>query len=169
MAVSFSTFPTIEKLPHFLSVDPFSCRFSFGFPAKPPQTTTRTLILKQFTPRALREWKEYEEAVKRKDLARALRFLKSIENNNSSEPNKQAGVSLSAESTTPRLDALGMLEYERDWEVLDTCLNADDMRLVGSAFRFLKERGFLPNFGKFGSIGNHMSYDFILLHYCWYW
>lgn len=90
--------------------------------------------------------------MKRKDLARALRFLKSIENNNSSEPNKQAGVSLSAESTTPRLDALGMLEYERDWEVLDTCLNADDMRLVGSAFRFLKERGFLPNFGKFGSI-----------------
>lgn len=40
------------------------------------------------------------------------------------------------------------LERERDWEVLDTCLNADDMRLVGSAYGFLKDRGFLPNFGK---------------------
>lgn len=41
---------------------------------------------------------------------------------------------------------------ERDWQVLDACLNADDMRLVGSAFRFLKERGLLANFGKFTSI-----------------
>jgi len=43
---------------------------------------------------------------------------------------------------------------ERDWEVLDTCLNADDMRLVASAYSFLKEREFLPNFGKFCNIGN---------------
>ena len=38
--------------------------------------------------------------------------------------------------------------YERDWEVLDTCLNADDMKLVCSAYGFLKDRGFLSNFGK---------------------
>ncbi|CAN8275651.1 unnamed protein product [Cochlearia groenlandica] len=76
----------------------------------------------------LREWKEYEEAVKRKDLEGALRFLKEEEE----------------------------IEYrissERDWEVLDACLNADDMRLVSTAFRFLKERGLLPNFAKFNNI-----------------
>lgn len=42
----------------------------------------------------------------------------------------------------------GFAGSERDWEVLDTCLNADDMRLVGSAYSFLQDRGFLPNFGK---------------------
>lgn len=32
--------------------------------------------------------------------------------------------------------------------MLDTCLNAEDMRLVGSAYAFLKDRGLLENFGK---------------------
>jgi hypothetical protein len=32
-------------------------------------------------------------------------------------------------------------------------LNADDMRLVSSAYGFLKNRGFLPSFGKFSNIG----------------
>jgi hypothetical protein len=100
-------------------------------------------------PSALREWREYEDAVKRKDLAGALRFLKSIENDEQRD---------SVESiVTAKLSGLGALELERDWQVLDACLNADDMRLVGSAFRFLKERGLLANFGKFTSIGTLFS------------
>ncbi|XP_030527168.2 uncharacterized protein LOC115738634 [Rhodamnia argentea] len=87
--------------------------------------------------RALREWREYEEAVKRKDLASALRFLKS-------------------QSVPGDFDEVGMYPYgkseERNWEVLDTCLSADDMKLVTSAYALLKDRGFLPNFGKFRSI-----------------
>lgn len=73
---------------------------------------------------ALREWREYEDAVKRKDLAGALRFLKTVQ-----VIDKQAAESINI-AAAPALD----------WEVLDACLNADDMRLVGSAFRFLKDR-----------------------------
>ncbi|ESQ30785.1 hypothetical protein EUTSA_v10011505mg [Eutrema salsugineum] len=93
-------------------------------------------------PRALREWREYEDAVKRKDLAGALRFLKSIETDEQLEESMVSAP----------ITGLGALELERDWQVLDACLNADDMRLVGSAFRFLKDRGLLPNFGKFTNI-----------------
>lgn len=100
--------------------------------------------------------------MKRKDLAGALRFLKSIEDlqrpiepvNNGSFP---------AESTRPRLGELGPLGRERDWEVLDTCLNADDLKLVGNAYGFLKERGFLPSFGKFRNIGNQVVFGSIYL------
>ncbi|XP_027061837.1 uncharacterized protein [Coffea arabica] len=82
--------------------------------------------------RALREWQDYEEAVKDKDLARALRLLKE---NSSIEPNDG-----------------GALQRKGDWQVLDTCLNADDMRLVASAYTFLKDQGRLPNFGKYRNI-----------------
>lgn len=74
--------------------------------------------------------------MKEKDLARALRFLKSVETN----PIEPFNDSSSSD--------LGLVQSERDWEVLDACLNADDMKLVGSAYSFLKNRGFLPNFGK---------------------
>ncbi|XP_024019352.1 uncharacterized protein LOC21390190 isoform X2 [Morus notabilis] len=95
---------------------------------------------------ALREWNEYEEAVKRKDLAGALRFLKSMETKDQEEKELRLGSS--------RFGELGISNsgFQRDWEVLDTCLNADDMRLVGNAYKFLKDRGFLPNFGKFRNI-----------------
>ncbi|CAL5402506.1 unnamed protein product [Camellia sinensis] len=100
---------------------------------------------RRITTRALREWKEYEDAVKDKDLARALRFLLKdtpIEPDNSS-----------IQDSTRLPDAeLGWVGWERDWEVLDTCLNADDMTLVGAAYCFLKDKGFLPNFGKFRNI-----------------
>ncbi|KAL3820907.1 hypothetical protein ACJIZ3_006812 [Penstemon smallii] len=98
----------------------------------------RKLQARTISTRAFKEWQEYEEAVKEKDLARALRFLKDfpVELENSS-----------IELTRPEND-----ELERDWEVLDTCLNADDMRLVGSAYAFLKDKGFLPNFGKYRNI-----------------
>lgn len=85
-------------------------------------------------PSALRE---YEDAVKRKDLAGALRFLKTI------QIDKQPDA----------IESMVAAPRGLDWEVLDACLNADDMRLVGSAFRFLKDRGLLPNFGKFTNIG----------------
>ncbi|KAK6123880.1 hypothetical protein DH2020_042371 [Rehmannia glutinosa] len=93
--------------------------------------------------RAVREWQEYEEAVKKKDLARALRFLKDV---------PMELESSSIESTRPVNDGLGLLGLQRDWEVLDTCLNADDMKLVANAYAFLKDRGFLPNFGKYRNI-----------------
>lgn len=102
---------------------------------------------------ALREWKEYEEAVKRKDLAGALRFLKSVEDQQSAI--EHVNGYYPAESTRSRLVELGLLGRERDWEVLDTCLNADDLKLVGNAYGFLKDRGFLPSFGKFRNIGNY--------------
>ncbi|PSS05102.1 ATP-dependent zinc metalloprotease [Actinidia chinensis var. chinensis] len=89
---------------------------------------------------ALKEWQEYEDAVKDKDLARALRFLKDI----SIEPDNDSSM----ESSRPPEGELGWIGWERDWEVLDTCLNAEDMRLVGTAYSFLQNRGFLPNFGK---------------------
>ncbi|XP_051124897.1 uncharacterized protein LOC127247199 [Andrographis paniculata] len=98
--------------------------------------------------RAIREWREYEEAVNQKDLARALRFLKDVSvevdlgNENSTLGTTRRGVG----------GELGLLELERDWQVLDTCLNADDMRLVGSAYSFLKDRGLLPSFGKYRNI-----------------
>lgn len=90
--------------------------------------------------------------MKRKDLARALNFLQSIETQKN--PIELANGSLPVESTRPRLGDLGLVGLERDWDVLDTCLNADNMKLVGKAYGFLKDRGFLPNFGKFRNVGN---------------
>ncbi|KAF5188001.1 Atp-dependent zinc metalloprotease [Thalictrum thalictroides] len=97
--------------------------------------------------KALREWKEYDEAVKKKDLAKALNFLKSNETPlpihqplSSSLP---PSISYSEESNGFRF-----LQPVRDLEVLDACLNADDMKLVGNTYKFLHDRGFLPSFGK---------------------
>lgn len=110
--------------------------------------------------KALKEWREYEDAVRDKDLARALRFLKSMEAlqlQSSPSPSHPSSVN-SVTTYSP-----GFAGSERDWEVLDTCLNADDMRLVGSAYSFLQDRGFLPNFGKCKNIGTGF---FSLLRCC---
>ncbi|KAL2523912.1 hypothetical protein Adt_08966 [Abeliophyllum distichum] len=130
-------------LPHSATTRPNDLIISHPFPfSTEAQVQTRKKGARSIT-RALREWQEYEEAVKNKDLAKALRFLKDvpIESENSS-----------IESTRFSGGELGLFGSDKDWEVLDTCLNADDMRLVGSAYAFLKDRGFLPNFGKFRSI-----------------
>lgn len=103
----------------------------------------------EFIARAVREWNEYEQAVKEKDLARALRFLKSV---NESAVQTHP-LTDSTQPSTLRVAETGLFGLGRDWEVLDTCLNADDMRLVSSAYSFLKDRGFLPNFGKCRNIG----------------
>ncbi|KAJ6982735.1 hypothetical protein NC653_025751 [Populus alba x Populus x berolinensis] len=128
----------------------FSSQFSLLCPRTPPNRN-----LKAIPRAALREWKEYEDAVKRKDLARALRFLKSKETqtNNDSLADTVNGSFSNDSATRSGLGDLGLFDgLERDWEVLDTCLNADDMRLVSSAYGFLKNRGFLPSFGKFSNI-----------------
>lgn len=98
--------------------------------------------------RAVREWQDYEEAVKKKDLARALRFL------------EDELETSSIESTRPINEELRLFVAERDWLVLDTCLNADDMRLVATAYDFLKDRGLLANFGKYRNIGELYPLDF---------
>ena len=133
MALNFPSFH-LQNSPQFLSSQTKPCPFSFRFS-----------LPKHQQPRALREWREYENAVKKKDLARALRLLKSVETN-PIEPFKESSSS-----------DLGLVQLERDWEVLDTCLNADDMKLVGSAYSFLKSRGFLPNFGKCRNIGEFVN------------
>ncbi|XP_042008393.1 uncharacterized protein LOC121757003 isoform X1 [Salvia splendens] len=92
--------------------------------------------------RAAGEWQDYEEAVKKKDLAGALRFLRL----------KDQLQTSSIESTAQSNEDLRLFEIERDFQVLSTCLNADDMRLVGTAYAFLKDRGLLANFGKYRNI-----------------
>ncbi|KAH9618917.1 hypothetical protein KSS87_006569 [Heliosperma pusillum] len=131
MAHSYTYYP-----PHPPIIFPTTAR-------KPVNTIHPTRIKKRFgsgssVTRALKDWKEYEVAVKDKDLGRALQFLKSIENvNNNDDVDKQQ---------------LGFLVFERDWEVLDTCLNADDMQLVANAYYFLKDKSLLPNFAKCANI-----------------
>ncbi|WJX68624.1 hypothetical protein P8452_52975 [Trifolium repens] len=118
-------------------------KFSRTFP--PPSSR------KPFRPRsALKEWRDYEEAVKRKDLAGALSFLKSLETEQrvTVEPFSEGTASPVAELTRSRFRELELFGPQRDWEVLDTCMNADNMKLVANAYKFLKDRGFLPNFGK---------------------
>ncbi|KAL9412520.1 hypothetical protein AB3S75_046030 [Citrus x aurantiifolia] len=136
MAVSASPFPKTFLLSHE--------KFSFLFPQTPPQGKFKPLRTK-YLARALKEWQEYEDAVKRKDLARALRFL------NDNNPIEPLSDSLMGESNRARLPEF-VGGFDRDWEVLDTCLNADDLKLVASAYKFLQNRGFLPSFGKFSRI-----------------
>ncbi|XP_019196694.1 PREDICTED: uncharacterized protein LOC109190619 isoform X2 [Ipomoea nil] len=100
---------------------------------------------------ALKDWQEYDEAVKDKDLTRALRFLKDIP----VQPKEESWIDPSGYPS--ELDWARAARQDRNWEVLDTCLNADDMRLVGSAYAFLKDRGLLPNFGKCRSIVAKLS------------
>lgn len=112
--------------------------YSELFPVNPCGSSHRLRLRRITTRAALTEWREYEEAVKEKDLGRALRFLQEI-------PIPLQGL------------GLGELQLQRDWQVLDTCLNADDMRLVATAYAFLKDKGFLNYFGKYRSIGNIFS------------
>ncbi|XP_066317919.1 uncharacterized protein [Miscanthus floridulus] len=85
---------------------------------------------------AVKEWREFEDAVRRKDLPRALRFLQSVE---------PAAV---AAPGTAAVQVAVPVPPGRDWEVLDACIDADDMRLVGRAYQFLVDRGVLAGFGK---------------------
>lgn len=159
-----------EKIPHLfvsMAVAPLSfpltaatCRSGcaasearFFFPMRRRRRWLRSRS-PSFVPavRALREWREYEDAVKEKDLARALRFLKSSETLPLQPlPRSESGSSSSSPSVSYPPDLLAW--PEKDWDVLDTCLNADDMRLVGMAYSLLQDRGLLANFGKCKTIG----------------
>ncbi|KAG0492542.1 hypothetical protein HPP92_005940 [Vanilla planifolia] len=83
-----------------------------------------------------------------KDLARAP----SVPENYGPVSNSVQYPASSSSSYAPSNPSISyspeFLGPEKDWEVLDTCLNADDMRLVGRAYAFLKDRGLLKNFGK---------------------
>lgn len=144
MALSVCPGVHVTVSPPFLSPKPPTYLTSFHYPIR-SHGHSRFAIGTRPTSlvRALREWKEYEEALRDKDLAKALKLLKSINDD---------GLPLeSTESTRSQIQIrheVGFPGFGRDWEVLDTCLNADDMRLVGSAYAFLQDRGFLPNFGK---------------------
>ncbi|XP_022969427.1 uncharacterized protein LOC111468437 isoform X2 [Cucurbita maxima] len=149
--------PKLLISPSLLQFQSFHCPLPFHFQQKNGinehfhlQRHQRLLLL----PRAIREWQEYEEAVKRKDLAEALRFLESFGRESAIEPPNDSALADSAPSAlgNPRLSG-----WERDWEVLDTCLNADDMKLVANAYGFLRDRGFLPNFGKCRNIVSKLS------------
>ena len=142
--------------PTLFSTNPFSHhRLSSLSPPTPARRLPRSPPRRVVRRRALREWNEYEEALKRKDLAGALRFLKSIESDDDE-------LRLDASSSS-RLGELGFIGTERDWEVLDTCLNADDMKLVANAYGFLKNRGFLAYFGKFRNLGKFIFYFYLFL------
>lgn len=142
------------QIPHpFLAFPQFPLKFSRIFP---PPTHNR------FRPiTAFKEWREYEEAVKRKDLAGALSFLKSLETDQrrTAEPFSEEASPV-AELTRSRFRELEMFGPQRDWEILDTCMNADNMKLVGNAYKFLKDRGFLPSFGKCRNIGEFSTFLF---------
>ncbi|XP_062118060.1 uncharacterized protein LOC133831689 [Humulus lupulus] len=126
-----------------LDVGAFPRSFFLSKPWSSPHRPRHSSLWRIVPRSALREWKDYEDAVKRKDLAGALKFLKTRE---------AADLVLPVQPLNGSSSQLGLFGSERDWEVLDTCLNADDLRLVANAYAFLKDRGFLPNFGKFRNI-----------------
>uniref|UniRef100_A0A0E0G1X4 Peptidase M41 domain-containing protein n=1 Tax=Oryza nivara TaxID=4536 RepID=A0A0E0G1X4_ORYNI len=88
---------------------------------------------------SLKEWGDFEDAVRSRDLPRALRFLQSVDVE--TPPAAAAAGAAVARVALP-------VPPGRDWEVLDACIDADDMRLVGRAYQFLADRGVLANFGK---------------------
>ncbi|CAM0946614.1 unnamed protein product [Alopecurus aequalis] len=112
------------------SATPSSKRF-LAFPSRPSRPGHRLRA------GSLKEWREFEDAVESKDLSRALRFLQSVEP--ATYPKSAASASTQVALPVPP---------GRDWEVLDACIDADDMRLVGQAYQFLSDRGVLANFGK---------------------
>ncbi|KAJ4810300.1 ATP-dependent zinc metalloprotease [Rhynchospora pubera] len=136
MAVSSSFSPFPSLLYPSSTHSPLSLPLKFLPSSKPHLLRSRI--------KALQRWREYEDAVRDKDLARALRFLQSTQSSSiDSSSDSNSKMNLNSGFSTWDWD-----RPERDWEILDTCLNADDMRLVGSAYGFLQDRGFLSNFGK---------------------
>ncbi|KAL8147073.1 uncharacterized protein LOC141707697 [Apium graveolens] len=136
--------------PPILPQTPISHHTHFNPPHYPtlrspfPATPLRRISFPATPLRAVREWQEYEAAVKEKDLAKALRFLRDVQVVEEEKEELSESTRLETE--------LGMYGWDRNWEVLDTCLNADDLRLVGAAYSFLKDKGFLPTFGKYRNI-----------------
>jgi len=115
------------------------------------------------------EWKEFEEAVEFKDLGRALKALEALNNfeSDATIPEDDAkdvdeiyvdgdgNGSLRAESsngtgTSYAAFSLPRTEYLK---ILDTCQSANDLELVGQAYGWLQDGGFLQSFGKYKARG----------------
>ena len=108
------------------------------------------------------EWKEFEEAVESKDLGRALKALEVLnrfesdtsDNQVDSIGSSKTNGSMGSESLDARTTSAEIFFPRAEYlKVLDTCQSALDMQLVGQAYRWLQERGFLSSFGKFKSRG----------------
>lgn len=117
------------------------------------------------------EWKEFEEAVESKDLGRALKALEVLNrfesdtSDNQVDPNGSSKIngSLGSESLDARSTSAEIFFPRAQYlKVLDTCQSALDLQLVGQAYRWLQERGFLSSFGKFKSRGKFLIYIIFL-------
>jgi hypothetical protein len=125
-----------------------------------------------------REWQEFEDAVERQDLGRALRALEVLNRFESDTAEssttfvQQNGTIdvldkkdiigepfflqqvLQEEETKPSPQFRSVLIPRREClKMLDTCQSALDLQLVGQAYNWLKLRGLLPSFGKFRAQG----------------
>ncbi|CAN6465579.1 unnamed protein product [Victoria cruziana] len=156
-----------------ISSSSFSSSSSSPFPSVAPRffLPKNSLILSYLTRRSRRKrsggisraslsgWQEYEDAVREKDLERALKFLESLYDGEGDRvgvlPPLESSASSPSPDTSSRRTRQAIVDgkrAERDWEILDACINADDMKLVGSAYSFLQSRGFIPTFGKFQNV-----------------
>ncbi|KAK9123557.1 hypothetical protein Sjap_013159 [Stephania japonica] len=103
----------------------------------------------------------HADALKDKDLKRALGFLKSIQTlQDQNFSSSQSSIVDSEHFNGEDGELEGLLRREKNWEVLDAYLNADDMKLVVGAYEFLQSWGFLlsANFGKCKNIGEFLSF-----------
>eukprot|EP00252_Welwitschia_mirabilis_P004352 TRINITY_DN14687_c0_g1_i1.p1 TRINITY_DN14687_c0_g1~~TRINITY_DN14687_c0_g1_i1.p1 ORF type:complete len:393 (+),score=67.15 TRINITY_DN14687_c0_g1_i1:85-1263(+) len=126
---------------------PLPCKiFSYG-PVFESQLRRRITGRKLGRPAAKLKWRDYEEAVQRKDLARALSFLESLDlsNSDSTSTEIQGAVPSSPSPSSLWYDLAGVSRRM----LLDACFSADDMILVSRTYDFLHSRGYLPNFGKY--------------------
>lgn len=106
-------------------------------------------------------WQEYQQAVQRKDLGTALQILESL------DAAQNPSLPFVDEEDDPQSEQLPSLPFRlrRDEEelvisripvdlrnVLDACLSATDLKLVGRTYNLLQLRGLIPNFGRYKSI-----------------
>ncbi|CAM6039580.1 unnamed protein product [Sphagnum compactum] len=121
-----------------------------------------------------RKWQEFEDAVERQDLGRALRALEVL-NRFESDTAESSTTFVQQNGTIDVLDKKDIIgepfflqqvlkeEENKPFpqfrsviiprreclKMLDTCQSALDLQLVGQAYNWLKLRGLLPSFGKF--------------------
>lgn len=117
------------------------------------------------------EWKEFEEAVEFKDLERALKALEVL-NKFESDVTTLEGTedvvelyvdrggdgngSMRAESSNGAGTSYAAFSLSRtDYlKILNTCQSANNLELVGQAYGWLQDRGFLQSFGKYKARGS---------------
>ena len=117
------------------------------------------------------KWKEFENAVEYKDLERALKVLETLNNFESDVESDATAEDRNDVFQLSRDDADGALRAESSngtgtsyaavslprtdyMKILDACQSAQDLELVGQAYEWLQNGGFLQNFGKYKARGN---------------